>query len=389
MLGMRARIAAVLVAAASVTATGAAPAVASPTTHASTSSYLDLSGVAAVPGGGGWLYGTTETGSIKKGFTATPYLARLSGAKRTATALPKGVTAVNTLVASSASNAWAWVYSTVPATSFIHWNGKRWSAVTLPSKDSTWEINSLALSGSTLWIGGLSDAFPQPSHGEVLKHSGSSWDFVTLSTLAAGDVRVSSFGTNVWAVAACASTTGDYCFAHVASGRWKAAGTPVASDGVGVFAAGAGSEAWASLSTVSGATEVAHVQTSTVKTTALPSSDYLDGISPAGAGNAWLTGIVEGKTVSDSSALLKRWNGSRFTSFKAPAKGTDPGVAQVAAASSRAGWALASSWKGAVCASSSETWLLTWNGRTWTGSLISTSPFPGARAGARPQRPAC
>lgn len=154
--------------------------------------YAELNVIAAGSSGTVWLGGGRQADGIQN----QPSIWRWSGGRFVAMKLPKMQVCacdITSISASSATNAWAvgsidTVTSTTATNVALHWNGKKWSAVTNPGD---LDFSAVSTSGpKNAWALGSSD-----NTGQSLQHwNGSAWsqDGTIPATVALFDIATSS-----------------------------------------------------------------------------------------------------------------------------------------------------------------------------------------------------
>lgn len=132
--------------------------------------FGELDGVAAGSGKAVWIVG----GKVARGSHEAPVIFRWNGKKFVSQKLPKvqrGDVDVSSISASSAKNAWAvgGMHSVSTGDDVaLHWNGKKWSAVPVPTGDDSEGLLSVSTSSAR-------NAWALASDSELFHWNGTAW----------------------------------------------------------------------------------------------------------------------------------------------------------------------------------------------------------------------
>jgi hypothetical protein len=240
-----------------------------------------------------WIGGATQVKCHTNQIVIKPAIWRLKGNTFVAQKLPKLNNAsgpVNSISASSVNNAWAvgeFYPGVPPAQVAFHWNGKKWSAVTVPSgysqnlydvsasgPDNAWALRSDFLAAQDVfvyWNGKVwTVGDPAPTgitltsvttssaklayatgisstgvgKSVILKFNGTKWSSLTLPKVAAhaGLDAVSMRGKSAWAVG---DGSKGAVVVHSAGGAWKTEKSPAKNYQLVSVSAGSATRAYA------------------------------------------------------------------------------------------------------------------------------------------------
>lgn len=212
----------------------------------------------------------------------------------------------------------------------MHWNGSRWSRVTVPGQSGFSLTEVRASSASNVWLFGADN---NGEEGTILRWNGSSWQDVPVP---AGVIPNAAAVLNVSDVWMSGSQTG----------------------------------------TGSGSNDACQTALYHWNGSAWDSPDYVatavDGISGSGARNVWVVGESRHSTVTGNYTLAAyRWNGSAWVapSMPAPRGGGEPGITVQSSANV---WLFA--WQ---AKKSSRGFLLHWNGTRWR-EIVAPRQMPAS-----------
>ena len=240
---------------------------------------------------------------------------------------------VESVAAISRTDAWAvgTVYhgqTPVNSPYVLHWNGAKWSAVTIPGGGGYYASGVSASSADDVWV--LGTDVNGSLNQKLFRYDGSHWHTMPVPEGNLGDLMVLS-ATDVW-VSGQIACTGTKCVTDV----WQWNGT-----------------AWSP-----------HPINSTVVS-----------IDASSAGNVWAVGLGDVNAKNEGTVAAYRWAGTHWT----PVVMAHPemsGWADIAMPSASDVWI--EGWRG----TSSQVLALHWNGRAW--SQVVSPAADGAAPGAVP-----
>ena len=239
------------------------------------------------------------------------------------------------VVATSASNAWAWGLgcsdTKCTKTLILRWNGTTWAQVPSPALGTAYYITGVAAaSAGSAWAVGYTESGTSTST-LILHWNGTAWTRVPSPSPA---------GSFLYGVAAAPAGT-----------AWA----------VGCTGCGTGSTA------TSTSTLILHWNGTTWTQVPPPVVGSLDGVAAVSASSAWAVGYTITFPTSGrpgTSTLILHWNGATWAQVPSPDLGTAYYITGVAAVSARSAWAVG--YTSIVNSEVASTLILHWNGATWT-----------------------
>jgi hypothetical protein len=243
---------------------------------------------------GDW-YGTTSSGEVLEVWNGSAWHeAKLP--KLGKSVIGSGLSGV---WAASVSDVWAVGYAAESSGStlqLIHWNGKRWSSLSVTGWPANGTLSRISgTSSSNIWcVGSAYNDSSEVSTPIELHFNGTSWKVSTQGPSNSSLASVSAASaTDVWAIGSSGSTNGPILL-HFNGTSWSLVKSPA------------------------------------------PKDAYLNGIS-ASASTTWVVGDVFGTT---SSPFAMQWNGKRWALAKLPSpSGKNPDLNAVVTLSSSSAWA--------------------------------------------------
>jgi hypothetical protein len=287
-----------------------------------------LNGEAAVSPTDVWAVGFAGTTALILRWNGT------SWAKVATPTLP-GASGVNWVSADSATDAWAVGYENGigGASVLLHWNGTKWSQVAIPSGVTLNQVK--AISPTDVWAGGLYQA--NGSSGPAVLHwNGTSWTQVTLA------VPSGATSGNVVGIGASSATN-----------AWGVGTYLTSNDETGL-------DSW-------------HLKGSTWSQVAVPNNSpmsvpdqALSGVDTLSATSAWTVGFYTAANQAVAPLVL-RWNGTAWQQAATliPAKGDLRHLSAVDSQSASNAWAVGV-YDDTATSGKSGTYILHWNGTSWT-----------------------
>jgi hypothetical protein len=192
------------------------------THYGAASNYSGYTAVASTGPGNTWVFGSTDTAGLPA--PGTPVATHWDGKKWTATTLPSGLsTEIDAASAVTSSDIWA---VTEGGGVVIHWNGTAWSVakrLPAPAGTDTLATDMLAFNAKNVWVFGNTGAGPGIG---TWHYNGTTW---TQPSGVAGAITGASAisSGDIWA-AASSKQPGDTLLNYT-GGVWKTVTSPVIS----------------------------------------------------------------------------------------------------------------------------------------------------------------
>jgi hypothetical protein len=254
---------------------------------------------------------------------------------------------LSSVAAVSPTDAWAVGYTgtSAPKTLIVHWNGRKWSAVTNPKPITGGFLGVTAVSADNVWAAGFAGSVTGTTDILVMHWNGKSWSRLPgVPTVAGGFNAIAQTGNVLLAV----------------GGLDKPPMLLMQRTGT----------AW--------------------KTYPPPSAPGdLQSLAVTGRDRAWATGVVLNSADDPIGDILLQWNGSAWRSVSFPLHGTNQNLWSLAAGPGGAIWAVGNSHNNASTSFSPLSML--GNGKTWrkvavhapaNSALYGVSFVPGGTAWA-------
>jgi hypothetical protein len=278
----------------------------------------------------------------------------------------------------SSTDAWA-VGSDGSAALILHWNGKKWSQVPVPSIGAygkKYYLSSVSgLSATDAWAVGSAG-----STALILHWNGTAWKRVPSpspeSRASLDSVAVSSAGS-AWAVGSVTSGTSGYTLIEHWNGKiWTRVPSPNPNvsqgltDSLSGVAVIPGGGAWATGDANCGCGPGLNLTLrwngSAWKQVPGPNPEggvFLPGVVAVSARTAWAVGDTSSAPFPSVRTVILQWNGTAWKRVPSPSPGASAGLRGIAAISAADAWAVGDI--STIDGGSPKTLILHWNGTSW------------------------
>lgn len=290
------------------------------------------------------------------------------------------VTALFGVSADSPADAWA-----VGGPDALHWDGSTWTAVPIPSQDSSCDLNAVdAESPDSAWaVGGCTVGSRFATL--ALYWDGSSWTQVPTPSPGHGDNTLAAVSadsaTDAWAVGfAPKRGVADAAVAlHWNGSTWTAVPTPGVGPlpgGLDGVAALSPTDAWASYSgNPSGVLHWDGTAWTKVTSSQPPAGGQYYGVAAGSADDVWAAGFILQSTGGDAT-LVKLWDGTAWTRTPTPSPHLLGGATLEAVSADSPGDA----WAVGTVGDGGHTLILHWDGTSWARVPAPSPAMPFLRA---------
>jgi hypothetical protein len=284
------------------------------------------------------------------------------------------------LAVASASRGWA-VGETgsettrTPGTLILRWNGKTWTRVPAPNPAGGASLYSVAIvSARNAWAAGWAY---RGNKTLILHWNGTAWTRTPSPTPATGAIIGSVAATSpssAWAVGWTSSNpVARTLILHWNGTVWARVPSPTPGGDAALEAVAAGphSSVWAV-----GCSACASAKPRTLilrwtgtawarVTSPTPAGGaYLNDVTASSARNAWAVGVTGREAGAKHQTFIVHWNGTTWTRLPSPTPAGGGTLYGVAAASDRNAWAVGQT--GTAATPRPKTLALHWNGTTWS-----------------------
>ncbi len=356
----------------------------------------DLLGVSAVSASDAWAVGykCSNAECALPNLTFSTLIDHWNGRKWSTVASPSpgpstqltGVSAVSATDAWAVGNTNSGPVNTTPDPALIlHWNGKKWSKVSIPEPSTAYYFlrGVSAISATDAWAVGSWDAVGVDSRALILHWNGRKWSKVpSPNPVGRGFEGVSTASAaDAWAVGLYTNAAGQVATLteHWNGRKWSKVASPGPSPGEEDTLFGVSAltprDAWAVGDSGTGLglrTMVLRWNRKAWKRAASPdpgsSFDVLDGVSAVSASDAWAVGNYSSNKGATQTTLILRWNGKAWT--RVPSPSPDPnssGVNNLAGVSTVSpGRAFAAGSSDDALTGVNLALIVGWNGHRWS-----------------------
>jgi hypothetical protein len=267
--------------------------------------------------------------------------------------------ALTSVAAISARDAWASGTSGGGSPLILHWNGTAWIRTAGPGLSGGKHLFSIAAAAPdvALTVGGFTGGYCGFQSSAIVGWKKSAWRLQNFSS--AGPLSAVTAGPagQSWAVGGCLSTV----IFRLEKAGWTHVPSPSpaddADDGINVLngvVATSASNAWAVGAIAGTGNRPLILRWNGTRWSQVPSppvSGQLHAVAATSASSAWAAGLAISRT--RTACLLLRWNGIRWARVRCPGKG----LAGLTAPTASSAWAVGTTRSGPL--------ILHWNGTRW------------------------
>src|SRR5580658_5669927 len=311
-----------------------------------------LSAVAAVSPRLAWAVGSVSSGVLIIRWNGTAW-------QEARVPLTGPGSALTSVTAASARDAWASGTSGGGNPLILHWNGTAWTRTAGPGLSAGKHLFSIAAAAPdvALTVGAFTGGYCGYQSSAIVGWKGSAWRLQNYSS--AGPLSAVTAGPpgQTWAVGGCLSTV---IFRRERSG-WVRVPSPSpaddADDGINVLdgvVATSASNAWAVGAIAGTGNQLFILHWNGTRWSQAPSphvSGQLHAVAASSASSVWAAGLAISRT--RIASLLLRWNGTRWARVRCPGKG----LTGLTAPTASSAWAVGTTGSGPL--------ILHWNGTRW------------------------